>query len=453
MWRLEDIITAVKGTVLKKEREVFTGISTDSRTIGQGELFIPIVGKSFDGHSFIEQALKMSRGGTLCRNDYPVALAYAPGTVILVEDTNQALLDIARFKRESLSGAFISITGSNGKTTTKEILAAMLKKKFRVHYNEKNLNNLIGVPSSILAITGEPDACILELGTNTPGEIKKLAVVTDPDISLITNVNPSHLEGLESLDGILEEKLDLFRYTRPHGKILVNIDDPGLAVRYRHTGHASITFAIENDAYYHLRVIRDLGWEGYVISIISPVGTIEARTSLLGRHNLYNLLAAATIASVMGVDHSSIARAIDEFSSYDKRLQPIESSHGFIIIDDTYNANPSSMEWAIRTLSDLPSNGKKVVVLGGMKELGKDSTLYHREMGKFLKDLKDIGLIVLFGEETADTFSELGNTRAVHFNDKGELIDYLRLHLNAGDTVLVKGSRAFKMEEIVEALK
>ncbi len=453
MWRLEDIVTAAKGTVLKKDRDVFTDISTNSRTTREGELFIPIVGKSFDGHSFIEQALKMSRGGTLCRNDYPASLADVPGTIILVEDTNQALLDIAKFKREGLFGKFISITGSNGKTTTKEILAGMLKKKFDVHYNEKNLNNLIGVPLSILAITGEPDVSIMELGTNMPGEIKKLAITTNPDIALITNVHASHLEGLESLEGVLEEKLDLFRYTRPHGKILVNIDDPGIAARYRQTGHAAVTFGIQNDAYYRLRVIRDLGWEGSVISIISPAGTIEARTSLLGRHNYYNLLAAATTASIMGVDHSLIARAIEEFTSYDKRLQPIESSRGFIIIDDTYNANPSSMQWAIKTLSDLPSHGKKVVVLGGMKELGKDSTFYHGEMGKFLKNMSDIALITLFGEETEDTFSELGNGRTVHFNDKGQLIAYLSSHLGPGDTVLVKGSRAFKMEEIVEALK
>ncbi len=453
MWRLEDIITAVKGTVLKRTRDAFTGISTDSRAIGEGELFIPIVGKTFDGHSFIEQALKISHGGTLCRNDYPAPLADVPGTVILVEDTNQALLDIARFKRDSIAAKFICITGSNGKTTTKEILAGMLKKKFDVHYNEKNLNNLIGVPLAILAIAGEPGACIMELGTNMPGEIKKLAIATDPDISLITNVNPSHLEGLESLEGVLEEKLDLFRYTRPHGKILVNIDDPGIAGRYRQTGHKAITFGIENDAHYRLRVIRDLGWEGAVISIISPAGTIEARTSLLGRHNHYDLLAAATCASVMGVDHGLIAEAIEEFTSYDKRLQPIRSSRGFVIIDDTYNANPSSVEWAIHTLSDLPSDGRKVVVLGGMKELGKESVFYHGEIGRFLNKMKDIGLIVLFGEETGDTYSELGNGKAVHFNNKEQLVEYLRGELKTGDTVLVKGSRAFKMEEIVEALK
>jgi UDP-N-acetylmuramoyl-tripeptide--D-alanyl-D-alanine ligase len=453
MWRLEDIIAAVNGTVLKKNRDSFTGISTDSRTIGEGELFIPIVGKSFDGHSFIEQALKMSHGGTLCRNDHPVPLADVHGTVILVEDTNQALLDLARFKRDSVPGKFICITGSNGKTTTKEILAGMLKKKFDVHYNEKNLNNLIGVPLAILAITGEPGVCIMELGTNMPGEIKKLSVASDPDISIITNVNPSHLEGLESLEGVLEEKLDLFRYTRPHGKILVNIDDPGIAGRYRQTGHAAITFGIENDAYYRLRVIRDLGWEGAVISIISPAGTIEARTSLFGRHNHYDLLAAATCASVMRVDHALIAEAIEEFTSYDKRLQPVISSRGFVIIDDTYNANPSSMEWAIRTLNGLPSQGKKAAVLGGMKELGKDSSFYHTELARFLKSLPDIGLIALFGEETGDTYAELGNKRTVHFNDKGQLIEFLKGQLKPGDTVLVKGSRVFKMEEIVEALK
>jgi len=146
MWRLEDIVKAVGGTVLKKEKEVFAAISTDSRTIGKGDLFIPILGKSFDGHAFIGEALKRSGGGTLCRADSPVSLADADGTVILVEDTNQALLDLARFKRHTLSGAFISITGSNGKTTTKEILAAMMKKRYGVHFNEKNLNNLIGVP-------------------------------------------------------------------------------------------------------------------------------------------------------------------------------------------------------------------------------------------------------------------------------------------------------------------
>jgi len=452
MWRLEDVVKAVGGTVLKKEKEVFTGISTDSRTIQSGELFIPILGKSFDGHAFIAGALTRSRGGTLCRNDHPVPLADAQGTVILVEDTNQALLDLARFKRDSLSGRFISITGSNGKTTTREILAAMMKKRYSVHYNEKNLNNLIGVPMSILAITDDPDICILELGTNMPGEIHKLAVTTNPDASLITNVNPSHLEGLMSLDGILEEKLDLFRYTKETGKIFVNADDPGIAGRYRDQGRDAVTFAIDNDADFHLTIDEDLGWEGVAISITSSSGTIKAQTALLGRHNLYNILAAAAIASTIGVDTALIAQAIAGFRSYDKRFQTVKTSRGYILVDDTYNANPSSMKWALQTLAGLPAAGKKVAVLGGMKELGDDSARYHRELGAYLKGA-GIELIVLFGEEMKETFAELGDTRAAHFEEKESLIGYLNSHLDSGDTILVKGSRAFKMEEIVEALK
>ncbi|MDD3845922.1 MAG: UDP-N-acetylmuramoyl-tripeptide--D-alanyl-D-alanine ligase [Syntrophorhabdaceae bacterium] len=452
MWRLEDIVKAVGGTVLKKGKEVFTGISTDSRTIGNGELFIPILGKSFDGHAFIRAALKRSGGGTLCRSDSPVPLADAEGTVILVEDTNQALLDLAYFKRGTLSGTFISITGSNGKTTTKEILVAMMKKRYAVHFNEKNLNNLIGVPMSILSIDGDPDICILELGTNTPGEIHRLAVMTDPDVSLITNVNPSHLEGLTSLEGILEEKLDLFRFTREDGKIFVNVDDPGISSRWRDTGRTAVTFGMDNDADFRLAVGEDLGWEGSAISITCPAGSIKARTGLLGRHNLYNILAAAAIASTFGVDDPLIGEVIEEFRSYDKRFQPTKTTKGHIIIDDTYNANPSSMQWAIGTLAALPAAGKKVAVLGGMKELGNESARYHRELGAYIKEA-GIGLVVLLGEETKNTLEELRGTVAVHFDDKKDLIGYVASHISAGDTILVKGSRAFEMEEIVEALR
>ncbi len=452
MWRLEDVVKTVGGTVLKKERETFTGISTDSRTIQNGELFIPILGKSFDGHSFIDSAFAGSAGGTLCRNDHPVSLADAPGTVILVEDTNKALLDLARFRRDSLSGTFISITGSNGKTTTKEILVTMMAKRYHVHYNEKNLNNLIGVPMGILAIAGDPEICIFELGTNMPGEIRKLAIATDPDASLITNVNPSHLEGLASIEGILEEKLDLFRYTREGGKVFVNADDPAITGRYHDSGRTAVTFGIDNDAQFHLSVEKDLGWEGSAISIASPTGEIKAKTALLGRHNLYNILAAAAIASAMGVEGALIAEAVEAFRSYDKRFQPVKTPKGYVIIDDTYNANPSSMQWAIGTLAGLPAPGKRVAILGGMKELGKDSARYHRELGTHLKEA-GIGLVVLLGEETRETFEELGGARAAIFDDKKKLIEYAASQLNAGDTVLVKGSRAFKMEEIVEALK
>lgn len=452
MWRLEDVVKATGGTVPKKGKEVFTGISTDSRTIREGELFIPIVGPNFDGHSFIGEALKRSGGGTLSDIGHSGFLAGSPGTVIIVEDTGAALLDLARFKRDGLSGRFIAITGSNGKTTTKEALAGMMKKRYTVHFNEKNLNNLIGVPMSILSITGNPEICIFELGTNMPGEIKKLALATDPDVSLITNINPSHLAGLGTIEGILEEKLDIFFNTREGGEVFVNADDPLILPRYRDFRHRAVTFGIDNDATWRLHVDENLGWEGLRISITSAGTAIRTKTALLGKHNLYNLLAAASMASSMGVEEALIASAIEEFTSYDKRFQPIKAKKGYVIIDDTYNANPSSMYWAIQTLLNLPAQGKRVAILGGMKELGEDSSRYHRQLGSALK-AADIALIALIGEEARETYEELGPARAALFDDRKRLVEHVAANLSAGDTVLVKGSRAFKMEEIVEALK
>ena len=328
----------------------------------------------------------------------------------------------------------------------------MMRKRYSVHFNEKNLNNLIGVPMSILSITGDPGICILEMGTNTPGEIRKLALATDPDGSLITNINPSHLAGLKTIEGILEEKLDLFHHTRKEGRVYINADDPLIAPRCQGLGQTAFTFGIDRDALFRLRVEKDAGWEGAEISIVSEGGLIRARTSLLGKHNLYNILAAAAIASVMEVPADDIAGAIEEFRSYDKRFQPVMTGKGYVVIDDTYNANPSSMQWAIRTLTGLPSQGKRVAILGGMKELGEKSAEYHRELGATLR-ASGIALIALIGEEMRETLEELGPDRATLFDDRKRLIEYTAARLDAGDTVLVKGSRAFKMEEIVEALK
>jgi UDP-N-acetylmuramoyl-tripeptide--D-alanyl-D-alanine ligase len=225
MWRLEEVVEAVRGTLYRAERDRFTDISTDSRTIREGELFIPVTGPNYDGHLFIVEAYGKSHAGALCERSRYDIRDRVPGTVVLVDDTTRALLDLARYKRNRLNTTCIAITGSNGKTTTKELLVHMMKGHASVHYNEKNYNNLIGVSKSILAINGNPDFCVFELGTNARGEIKQLTETTSPDASLITNVNPSHLEGLKTLEGVLEEKLDLFHLTKEGGKIFINADD------------------------------------------------------------------------------------------------------------------------------------------------------------------------------------------------------------------------------------
>lgn len=451
MWHLDEVLKAVKGTSLRIEKETFTGISTDSRTIGDGELFMPITGKTFDGHMFLYDAYEKSNGGTVCEKEREALCVTVKGTIILVEDTTQALLDLAQYKLQKTGGICIAITGSNGKTTTKEMLVDMAQRAFSVHFNEKNYNNIIGVSRSILSIEGNPEFCIFELGTNSKGEISQLTRATKPDISLITNINPSHLEGLGDIEGVLEEKLDLFRLTKNGGKIFINADDPYIPLRYKDEGHAVFTYGIENNAAFRLTVDENLGWEGVVFTLHFPDDSVRSKTNLLGRHNLYNILATSSIAYSIGVKPALIKKSIETFNPHSMRFRPVAAKKGYTIVDDSYNANPSSMEWAIRTLLELPATGKRMAILGDMRELGAKSGHYHRELGRVLSE-SAIPVIALIGEEVKETFRELGDKRSRLFDDKDHLIDFIKRKVEKGDVILVKGSRASKMEEIVEAL-
>lgn len=451
MWPVDTIAKGVGGTIRTVERNTFSSISTDSRTIGPGEFFIPLKGPNFDGHLFIEKAYERSGGGALCDRSRPEIYDKASGTIILVDDTNQALLDLALFKRQQTAGTFIAITGSNGKTTTKELLVHLIGDLFPMVFNEKNYNNQIGVAKALLAIEGKPQFGIFEVGTNHPGEIAVLARMVQPHISLITNVNPSHLEGFSDLEGVRREKVSLFDMTLPGGSILVNADDPALASYKANDRIRVSTYAIREKADCTLRVLADKGLDGFDIEIRFHDGRAETTSRLLGRHNLYNVLAASVLAHEMGVPHERIGEGIATFDAYKGRFRPVGSRKGYTIIDDAYNANPSSMEWAVNTLSSLPCKGRKIAVLGGMKELGEKEEVYHRALGRTLKT-SDLAMILLFGEETRVTAEEISNGRAKHFSDKSALIDFLSGKARQDDIVLIKGSRALGMDEIVEAL-
>ncbi|MGD0229430.1 MAG: UDP-N-acetylmuramoyl-tripeptide--D-alanyl-D-alanine ligase, partial [Syntrophorhabdales bacterium] len=369
MWRLETILQAVKGSAYRVERAAFPAISTDSRTIGPGELFIPLSGPNFDGHLFIDAAYGRSAGGSLCDRGREEIYAAVRGTVVLVDDTNRALLDLASHKRREIPGTFVAITGSNGKTTTKELLVHLMDGLLPVVFNEKNYNNQIGVAKAMLAIEKDPEYCIFELGTNHRGEIRTLARMVEPHISLITNIAPSHLEGLSDLEGVREEKLDLFESTLPGGTIFVNADDPSLAP-YHRADCARYTFGMGKGADFALRVSADKGLEGFEIGLTLMGEKVMTHTRLLGRHNLYNVLAATALAFSMGVKGRALADGIAAFEPYSGRFRPVRSARGYMVVDDAYNANPASMEWAITTLTSLPCRGKRVAILGEMKELG-----------------------------------------------------------------------------------
>jgi UDP-N-acetylmuramoyl-tripeptide--D-alanyl-D-alanine ligase len=451
MWHVDEIMKAVRGVAYRIESDTFSGISTDSRSIREGELFIPINGKTFDGHAFMGQAYEQSHGGALCEKGREYAIRDTKGTIILVDDTTKALLDIARYKRSLMKGTFITITGSNGKTTTKEILVAIIGSERQVHFNEKNFNNLIGVSKSILDIQGNPEFFVFELGTNSRGEVRQLTEVTRPDISLITNINPSHLEGLKDLEGVFEEKADIFRYTKKGGHILINADDPSLFPCYQDTDHVSHTFGLRDDVDFQLVISEDLGWEGYDVTLNFFKDSFNVKTNLLGRHNLYNILSASSIAYLVGITPAQIKNAIESFKPYSMRFKPIRTSQGYTVVDDAYNANPSSVKWAVDTLSSLPCSGKRIVILGDMKELGDKTAYYHEEIGRFLRE-SNVDSIALIGEEVKGILKALNNGRARLFDDKPSLINYIKHQITGGDVVLIKGSRAAKMEEIVEAL-
>lgn len=451
MWFLDEIIKAVKGVPINVNKTSFTDVSTDTRTINRDELFIPIKGKNFDGHSFIKKAFELSCGGCLCEKNQAHLVGDIKETIILVDDTTQALMDLALYKRKKVKGRFIAITGSNGKTTTKELLVNMIKKVYPVHYNEKNYNNIIGVSKSMLSIKGDCHFYVFELGTNSKGEIKQLATITEPDVSLITNINPSHLEGLMDIDGVLKEKLDLFYSTKEGGDIFINADDPYLKSSYKEQRHVIRDYAIDADASYRLIIEEGLGWEGSNLAFYFPRVSFKARTRLLGKHNHYNLLGAASIAETIGIGISNIKEAVEEFNHYDKRFKPIKSEKGYLIVDDTYNANPSSIKWAIKTVAELPCRGKRMAIMGEMKELGEMTEFYHRELGRLLKK-SNFQKILLIGESMEYTFDELGDDRAEFFEDKDTLIKHAKKTVRMDDVVLVKGSRAAKMDEIVEAL-
>ena len=405
MWELDDIVKAVKGTVMRAEARSFSGISTDSRTMHDGDLFVPLKGPSFDGHLFISEALKKPGAGALCERGRQETCT-APGTIILVDDGTVALLDLARFRRRQLRGKCLAITGSNGKTTTKELLVRMMETSFSVIFNEKNFNNQIGVSKTILAVTSRPDYLIFELGSNHRGEIRTLAALVEPDVSLITNINASHLEGLGDLEGVLAEKVSLFEMTREQGPLFINVDDPCLSpyASAFSTTHTVFTYGLQKGADFVLDLERDAGLSGFDI-----------------------------ILSLRG------------------RFRSMASSRGFTVIDDTYNANPASMHWALSTLQALPCTGKRIAILGEMKELGEKKGHYHRELGRFLKE-SALSLILLLGDEMRVVFDEVSNGRAKFFERKEDLIEYALRGTGPEDIVLVKGSRALKMDEIVEAL-
>jgi len=457
--RAEDIVTAAAGRLISGEPDgIFQGITTDSRALQPGNLFIPLVGEKFDGHDFIGDAVRSGASGLLVQKDREEKLGRAAEkvAVIVVEDTLRALGDIARFWRKLFPVPVIAVTGSSGKTTTKEMIGHILGLGRKVHKNRGNFNNLVGLPLTLFGMNGSHEAAVLEMGTNRRGEISRLTEIAAPDVGVITNIGPAHLEGFGSLEAVREEKGDLFRVMGNRGIAVINCDDENVGVLARRWDGERITFGFDGRAFVRAEGITREGHEG--ISFLLRVGELEGKVSLatVGEHNVRNALAAAAAAWAVGTDVETLCRGLEAFRPVPGRMAVRRLKNGAFLIDDSYNANPASMKEALKTLRDRKGDHRSIAVLGDMLELGEGAAKLHEEIGRAVADAGVDALFVkgAYARAVASGAASRGfkEERIVLDGKPDEISAWLKARLGPQDWVLVKGSRGMKMDEVVEAV-
>jgi UDP-N-acetylmuramoyl-tripeptide--D-alanyl-D-alanine ligase len=457
---LEEVLKVTGGKLLQgEEKTSFRGISTDSRTVAEGELFIALKGERFDGHHFAIEALKKRAGGVIIEEDRVRDIrwnGYRPSAVIAVKDALHALGDIAQERRRRFGTPVVALTGSNGKTTTKEMIAACLETTFPVLKTKGNLNNLIGLPLTLLNLTERERIVVLEMGMNVPGEIRRLAEIAEPDVGLITNIEKVHLEGMGSLERVREEKGELFRKMRQDGTILVNQDDPRVIDLATEFPGQKITFGIDHPAEVMATEIRLKGVGRTSFTLMTEGVTMEITLPLLGRHFVPNALSAIAAASLFGIELEKAKEALEHLSPFPMRMEILRLKEGVSLINDAYNANPRSMELALGILSEMKGEGRGIAVLGDMLELGDFSVEAHQHIGQRVEELS-IDFLLALGEEAPVLVESairhgLDSEKARIVESHTEAISLLKKMIRDGDWILIKGSRRMRMEKIAEGL-
>jgi len=421
---------------------VFAGVSTDTRTLRQGDLFVALRGERFDGHAFLGQA--KNAGAVAAMIDRAYGGEY-PMPVAVVDDTKLALGALARGWRSSFSPALIAVTGSNGKTTVKEMLASILRASAgdkAVLATAGNLNNDIGLPLTLLRLRDEHRWCAIELGMNHKGEIAYLAAIARPTVALVNNAQREHLEFMSSVDEVAAENAGVYGALPAHGIAVVNADDPHAGFFRRAAGARRVVdFGIDAKAMvtggYSLKALQS------EIVVRTPEGEASATLAIPGLHNVRNALAAAACAHAAGIGLKSIGEGLASFRPYAGRLQVKQAASGATVIDDSYNANPDSVRAAIDVLASCPA--PTVLVLGDMGEVGTRGAEFHREVGAYAA-AKKITQLLAIGEATKHAVDSFG-PGARHFEKIDELVSSIK-----GKSILVKGSRFMKMERVVSAL-
>ncbi len=457
---LKEIVAPLEGELVNGPDDlIIGGLSTDSRTIKAGDLFIALKGEKYDGHAFIKQAVDNGAAGIVIRSGHrPEIPEDRTAGIIVVADTLNALGNLAGWWRHHHTVKIAAITGSAGKTTTKEMCAEILRIGTPTLKNEGNFNNLIGLPLTLLMLQKEHRNAVLEMGMNRPGEIARLTEIADPDIGLITNVGRAHLEGLGDIRGVARAKAELVERITADSQVFLNGDDDLLMEVTRPFQKNVFTFGLGPGNHIRAHNIRSIGREGSRFDLKYEGGSIPLRVTVPGIQNVRNALAAATIALHMGAPMEDVASGLKGFEGINGRFRLTTLSAGAILVDDTYNSNPHSLRAAVNALKDLKTEGGRIIVgLGEMMELGQETVPAHKEAGGMVAEM-GADYFVAIGAHAVEMIR--GAIEAGFPSEKTLLVKTHRAMSRAlqdmmqeGDLILLKGSRRASLEKVVENLK
>lgn len=451
--RYDALAAICDGTLYNSQRgdASFSGVSIDSRTVSPGQLFIAIRGEQNDGHDYIDQAIKKGANGILAQFDFP-RLEHIGGetAVVAVKDSHKAMLRLASSYRDSLVAKFVGITGSNGKTTTKELCYCLLKAlEEKTYRSPGNLNNLFGVPLALFAIDDDAKIVVQELGISTKNEMPKLAEIVHPDVIVLTNVGSSHLEFLSTVEDVARAKLELVKNADTSVPVLINADDPVLMNETKRVRNNFITFAIDSNADFKPDSI-EMQPDG------TSIVTIENnlfKLPLLGRHQAYNLIAAYAVARTLGYSFFDVDTQSISLETAPMRGQTIKVND-LTIISDCYNANPESMKAGLKAFFEIPTDKRRVLILGDMLELGKKSPAFHEEIGEYLSDNK-FDLLITVGKmaEYIHKNCNFQDTITVQYRDSNEATLDIKDLIKPGDLIYIKASRGIGLDKVLDVLQ
>jgi UDP-N-acetylmuramoyl-tripeptide--D-alanyl-D-alanine ligase len=429
---------------------VLEGVSTDSRTLAPGALFVALRGERFDAHAFLAEVAARGAAGAVVQLGHPRS-AVPPGFALYeVSDTLQALGALGRFHRRRFQLPLGAVGGSNGKTTTKEMVGAILALRGPALKTEGNLNNEVGLPLTLLRLRPQHVAAVVELGMNHPGEMGRLTRVAEPDAALITTIQPEHLEGLGSLEGVAEAEGELFASLAERGTAVVNLDDPHVTQQGARARGLRLGFGRAAAAEVRLAEATPRGKSGLGLVVETAGRRWPVSLGFVGKHNALNATGAFALAIALGYRPEECVQGLEAARPYARRLNVVEAAGGWTVVDDCYNANPASMAAALDTARTLAGTGRVVAVLGDMLELGAGEKDEHVALGERVSHVA--GLAAFLGPRSAWTAGAARGIESAHFLEVEDLWAWVRPKLRPGDLVLVKGSRGMRLERMVEKL-